>query len=78
MSCEQSTSSTKSRTTLFRFRAVRHGRPNTTSEVSYLPHRFDLLHVLMNDPWAANTYRAMYVSSNSFCAGGVVLGNGTW
>ncbi|RSH95292.1 hypothetical protein EHS25_000379 [Saitozyma podzolica] len=27
---------------------------------------------------ATNTFRAMDVYSNSFCAGGIVLGNGTW
>lgn len=27
---------------------------------------------------ATNTYRAMDILTNSFCAGGTVLGNGTW
>jgi hypothetical protein len=27
---------------------------------------------------ATNTFRTMDVVSNSFCAGGTVLGNGTW
>lgn len=27
---------------------------------------------------ATNTFRTMDVLSNSFCAGGTVLGNGTW
>lgn len=58
--------------------AARRGRPNMICEVSAMTDWPQLAWQVADQPFTANTYRTMVVSSNSFCAGGSVLGNGTW